>query len=127
MLEHWTKFEGSSIAARRRQIRISLGDKKDFIFNLGAFQALGEPEAVEMYFDEVSKRIGFKKCDPTLPNAFHLVKRDRSRFHQISAATFCNRFGIRAHHRVTFEGAYVNAEGILVVDLKKTVIATRAK
>lgn len=127
VIEHWTKFEGTSIAARRRQIRVTLGTKKDFHFNPCAFEALGEPEAVEMYFDEGLKRIGFKKCDPSLPNAFHMVKKTRSSFRAISAATFCNRFGIRAHTRVIFEGAYVNPDGLLVIDLKKTVIAARAK
>lgn len=127
MIEHWTKFEGSSIGARRRQIRVSLGTKKDFHFNGAAYEALGEPIAVEMFFDEVGKRIGFKKSDPTLPNAFHLVRRTQSTFHQISAATFCNRFGIRAHTRVTFEGAYMDSDGLLVVDIKKAVIARRAK
>lgn len=127
VIEHWVKFEGSSIAARRRQIRVTLGDKKDFLLNGAAYESLGEPEAVELYFDVGLKRIGFKKCDPALPNAFHLVKRSRSRFHQFSAATFCNRIGIRAHTRVTFEGAYVNSDGLLVVDLKNAVIAARAK
>jgi hypothetical protein len=127
MIEHWTRFEGSSIAARRRQIRVVLGDKKDFNLNGAAFEALGEPEAVEMYFDEMLKRIGMKKCDPTLPYAFHLVRKTRTGFHRISAATFCNRFSIRAHTRVAFEGSYVDLDGILVLDLKKAIIAARAE
>ena len=123
MIEHWTKFEGSPISSLRRQIRVALGTTKEFHLNFPAYDALGEPEAVEMFFDEILKRIGFRKCDPAMPNTFHLIKCTRPQFHQISAAAFCNRFGIKAHRRVLFEQSYVNPEGILVLDLKKAVVA----
>lgn len=127
MIGRWTLFDGTSIGARRRQIRVSLGKQKDFYINGRAHQALGEPAAVELLFDEELKKIGMRKCDPAQPNAFHLVRKRESNHYQLSAATFCNRFAIRVHAAIAFERAYVDDNGILVLDLKTAVAARRAE
>lgn len=52
MLKHWTIFEGSPNGLRREKLRVTLGANRTLNMNAATYEALGNPIAVELRFDE---------------------------------------------------------------------------
>jgi len=70
MIDQLKRFEGSANRRYSDQVRITLSPRKYFAMNGVAYKALGSPSAVEFYFDEHSKKIGLRRCDPSKKFAF---------------------------------------------------------
>jgi len=121
MIKHWTKFEGCPYGAERDQARVTLNKKKVFLLNPPAYNALGDPAAVEMLFDEARKVIGLKPTDPQRRNAFRLKPKKGGRFKVITASAFCTHFGIEVERTVLFEHVNMDSEGVLMLDMAKTI------
>lgn len=125
MIKHFVEFEGRQTAAQRNEIRVSLNSKKVFVLNPNAYEALGSPEAVRLYFDEGRKVIGMRAATAELPNAFTLKRGSGSGRHRaIFAAPFCTHFGIRADGTVRFLNPEMDGD-MLTLDITKTVNVTR--
>ena len=56
----WQEFEGGQAAERYVRMKVTLNVDGAFYFGKRAFEALGMPEAVKLYFDVVGSRIGIK-------------------------------------------------------------------
>ncbi len=121
MITHWTTYNGIAYTKKIADLRVSLNKAGKFDINAKAVEALGNPEAVELLFDEVNKRIGLRPAEPEQPNAHPLIIHDRGARRRLFAARFLRRFGINNSMTIIFAHPYVNAEGILVLDLKKTI------
>ena len=121
MITHWTTYNGIAYAKTISDLRVSLNKAGKFEINARAVHALGNPDAVELLFDEVNKRIGLRPADPEQPNAHPLIVHSPGAGRRLYAARFLRRFGINNSLTVIFTQPYINAEGILVLDLKKTI------
>ena len=60
MLAEWQEFDGGQIGERYLRTRVTLSIDGGFYFGRKAFEALGMPEAVKLYFDVGGNRIGVK-------------------------------------------------------------------
>ncbi len=96
--------------------------------NQASFLAVGEPEAVELLFDESEKILGLRKVSPSESDAIPVRKQDRARNYVISSQGFASYFGLQAdvgrRHPAKLE------DGVLTVDLKEggvEVSSTRSK
>src|SRR5687768_17692635 len=100
MIKHWTEFEGSPNRTDRERARVTLNKKGVMLLNRVAFDALGMPAAVKMFFDEQNKIIGLKPEDIRRPNAFPVKQKDKWYNRTIHVSTFCKHFSIRVERTV---------------------------
>jgi hypothetical protein len=83
--------------------------------NVASFEALGEPEAVELLFDPDERRIGMRKIDPSVPHAYTV----RSLGHTtwlVSGTAFTNYYAIETP--VARRWSATMQDDILTIDLK---------
>jgi hypothetical protein len=125
MIKHFTKFEGKPNGAARNQPRVTLNHKKTFVLNQLAYEALGGPAAVEFFFDENRKVIGLKPIDARRENAFPLKSYKGSNLRRITASAFCTHFRISVDHTVLFQNIDLENDGMMTLDMAKTVNVSR--
>lgn len=125
MIDQLQRFEGSANRRYSDQVRITLSPRKYFAMNRIAYKALGSPLAVEFYFDEHSKKIGLRRCDPANKFAFR-VKQEKGKEHYlIYAGAFCTHFAISTKRTVLFESPEQKPDHMLIVDMSKTTRISR--
>jgi hypothetical protein len=119
MLAEWQEFEGGQIGERYLRTRVTLSVDGGFYFGRKAFEALGMPEAVKLYFDVGGNRIGVKAA-PVGDKTFKIVhsKPLKGRYGHLRATTFCRHYGIMPEGRIEFQDVHVEASGMMVLDLK---------
>ena len=119
MVTDWQEFEGGQLSERYVRPRVTLNIDGEFYFGRRAFEALGMPEAVKLYFDLGSSRIGVKGVQSG-EKTFNVVqsKPSKGRYGHLRAATFCKYYGIKPEGRIEFQDVRVDADGMMVLDLK---------
>jgi hypothetical protein len=125
MIDQLQRFEGTSNGRYTDQIRITLSPRKYFAMNGVAYKALGSPSAVEFYFDEHSKKIGLRRCDPSKKFAFKVRQQKGKEHYMIYAGAFCTHFAISTKRTVLFEGPEHKPDHMVVVDMSKTTRISR--
>lgn len=126
MIRYWTPFNGKPNHANRGKVRVTIGPKGAILLNRVAFETLGKPPAVEMYFDMTYGVIGLKPIRPDAHNAFPLVSAVGGYYHRINAASFCRHFDIRLENRtMLFLEPTFDPSGVLELNLAKTMTVTR--
>ncbi len=125
MLEDWEEFAMGPIPSKADRVYVSVNYKGQFLLSKGAFQALGEPQAVALLFNRWLFKIGIRPCSPFAPNAFPLKPRQKAHSRLIHASTFCRNYGIKPPHTLAFHGIEVDKDGILTLDLTKTSRVSR--
>jgi hypothetical protein len=119
MMQDWTEFTGSPREVRRRNPRVTLSKYKDIYLNLKAYEALGRPERIQFFYDTARSRIGLRKSLHEDNNAFPVKKEPGSGSGAtVHAAYFCNNYGIRPDRAIEFTNVTIDANGIMVLDLK---------
>ena len=116
-MNDWQEFNGVAARFRRTRMRVTLTASKDFYLNRVALEALGKPEAVRYYFDVSRSRIGIKPAPVDIEQSVLVRKRDRD-YGLVRAAHFCNYYGIKPEESIMFQDAHIDADGMLVLDLK---------
>lgn len=97
-------------------------------FNRAAFEALGEPEAVELLFDRQERIVGFRPVGGDVPHAYRPRKQGRTYNYLVAGQAFTQHYGIETDTARRYPAAML--DGVLIVDLKAdSVVATgpRAK
>jgi hypothetical protein len=84
-----------------------------------AYNALGDPEAVKLYFDREQQVMGIRAADLSAPNAIRVKHQAASGSSQFSGVAFATRYGIELKDSAQRYTAEVHDDGFLVVDLKQ--------
>ena len=124
-ISQWTVFTDKSHAIHRGSMTVSISTNKNLYLNDVVFKALGKPKSVELMFDEFNKWIGIKKADPNLPYSRRVRQHARDKGYCITMAGFTSRFGLKIDATVRFPHCFVDTEGVLVLDLKRTITTSR--
>lgn len=85
-------------------------------FNRAAFEALGEPAAVELLFDRQERIVGFRPVDVDVPHAYRPRKQGHTHNYLVAGQAFTQHFGIETGTARRYPAAMLDA--VLVVDLK---------
>ena len=125
MIDQLKRFEGTANGRNLSQVRITLSPRKYFGLNALAYKALGSPSAVEFYFDEHSKKIGFRRCDPSKKFAFRVKQEKGKQHYLIYAAAFCTHFAISTKRTVLFDSPEQKPDHMLIVDMSRTTRISR--
>ena len=121
MLDNFLTFQGEQNGPRRGdKIRVTLGPQRMIRLSRGAWERMGRPEAAELAFDAVERKIAIRPCPPEKANAFRITERERGLARQIHAGAFLTHFKIRTPHTLLFEGPEITPEGALILSLERT-------
>lgn len=126
MKMQWSTFEGRPFGYKaKREVRVTLGQKGVFYLNGVAYDALGQPAAVEILYEGNRRIIGLKPVDLRKHNAFPIKIHGTGTYKRISAAAFCQHFRIKLRETVLFDGADLNDEGVMLLDMNRTITVGR--
>ncbi len=116
-LPQFEKFRRAATSAAHVPI-VAIHKRKLFAMNQLAYESIGEPEAVELFYAPSDQVIGIRPAPRESPDAY--MVRHHTRFsHQVEGKRFMNFYGIP--DEVT--GRRYKAElldNVLAVDLKQT-------
>lgn len=118
MFKQFELFEKMPTTRTSTSIRVSLNPRGSFTLNRKAFEALNEPETVELYFDKTSRLVGMKACSPELRHAYPVKKQGTSNSWLVRGRAFCNYYNIRIPITVVFDDIEVE-DGMVILDLQK--------
>lgn len=126
MISDWTEFKGVRQRVSLRNPKVTLGKNLDMYFSARALEVLGNPTAVRFFYDVSRSLIGIVKESPDCDRAFpvYMNRGGRNSTGKLYAGMFCNAFNIRPEHSITFNDIHVDADGIMILDLKT---ATRVR
>ena len=105
--------------------RITLSPNRTLEMNAHAYRSFGEPRAVELLLDGNRNLIGLKPCDPHKKNAFEFKRRVKDSRARISIGAFLTHFKIKPERTVLFEEIDLDADGTIILDMKKTTGVSR--
>jgi len=126
MTRDWQVYEDGPFYSPKGSIRVTLNAVGEVMINRQAFEAMGRPEALVPMFDEKNGVIGLQPTARHMPNGFPVRPGSYSGNRRLNIRRFCLRHEIRVEYTVRFRTPEIE-NGILVLDLRKLVRATRAK
>ena len=119
-------FEEGEVGRSRDRVHVTLGADGRIYFSGRAVEALGRPEGVALLFDKRHKVIGVMPSALERKHAYRLrTKRGMGAGRVIGAKNFCAKFEIKPAETVWFPKAFVNKDGILLLDLHEAASASR--
>ena len=126
MERRWREYMGGPAVPSRNDIYATLNNKGEIIINRHAFEAMGRPEYAVMLFEPETNSVGVRAMEARVPNAFELQPKGNCDNRLIRAKSFCTDHEINFGCTVRFYAAEIE-NGVLLLELKKTVKATRKK
>jgi hypothetical protein len=97
-------------------------------FSGRAVEALGRPPGVALLFDKRKKVIGVMPSALERKHSYRLrTKRGMGAGRVIGAKNFCAKFDIKPSGTIWFPKAFVNKDGIMLLDLHETASAARKR
>jgi len=122
MLEkNFEKFHGGP-ATRLGQLadpRVTINRKGLIYLNRKAYEALGSPKAVALYYSREDDSIALEPAFPRFAENFPVISKQEG--HAIHAASFCRHYGISVPKTERFLHPNLTAEGQLILALRETV------
>jgi hypothetical protein len=123
----WSWDEFKEIAARKGpdHLYVSLEPRYgSFVINLETYRRMKEPEAVVLLYDRGERTIGVKPSSLEVPHAI-VVRPRHQRYNRVfRSKRFLSKHGIMVSKRIEFPRARVDADGLLILDLRQAVPAT---
>ena len=115
----WTEFKG--VAKRREDsIRAAINPIGEFIFDLAAFQKMGEPQAIKLLYERSTRTVGLSPVHPDEPNAILVRHRYGRSQRVVRSVPFLRANGIEVPMTLRF--MYPAIEGnILTLDLRTAI------
>lgn len=121
-MPNWEKF--TKEVSRKVEKKVSLSKRGVLSLNKSAYEALGEPKAVDLLFDKEESLVGIQSSTPNAKTSFK-VNEQQSKYksYYVSAKSFCDYYQIDISKTISFSDVKID-NGILILDLKK---ATKIK
>jgi len=127
MATHWKTYDGGPTPRHNNFLRASIDRKGTITLNKFTLNRLGDPEAVELLFDDQQSIIGITRGSLLNPKHFPVKVRAGDTHGKVRATPFLRYFGIRVDRTEGFDTPELDDEGILKLDLKCTHNLTRPK
>lgn len=115
----WEKFRGGPAAPAGGMIRVTLNRKGLIYMNAKAYQMMGKPKAVAIYYNRKEDMMALEPGSPRQAENFHVTKKQNG--WSIHAASFCRHFGIRVHSTERFLRPGITESGQMILNLRETV------
>lgn len=122
---NWIEFDERQ-TGRTDGYYITLNGDGEFLMNRLLFEGMERPEAVTLYFDPDKDRIGMRKADRGLANAFNVRSTGRSDGRIIRARVFSKKWDIRLTGTFSFPEPKIE-DGMLVLHLNSRFNVSRQR
>ena len=127
--KRWQKFPGVPNRDKRESVRVTLNNRKVLRLNQEAYTAIGDPAAVELFFDEDTLTIGVAPVDPRIRNSFPVNRQKhhgkRSAGVHIYGSPFCKHFDIKPRGTMLFTDVQLDNEGTMHLELTTAITIGR--
>ena len=115
----WEKFRGGPKASSKEEVRVTINAKGLIYFNARAYQAIGRPKAVALYYSREDDSIAIEPAYERFAENFQVVRKKTG--WAIHASTFCRHYKIRVPDTERFLRPDLTNEGQLILNLRETV------
>lgn len=116
----WEKFRGGPAGKPSAgAVRITINRKGLIYLNAKAYQVLGRPKAVAIYYSREDDAIALETAYERFVEHFLVIKKQNG--WAIHASTFCRHHKIRIPNTERFIRPDLTTEGQLILNLKETV------
>lgn len=95
---------------------VTLQASGTFSMNEASYEALGEPDEVELLYDPDEQIIGFRAASETSPHSYPIKPQPNGRTYQTGGRAFCSHYGIETGQARRFAADMI--DGVLAIDLK---------
>ena len=124
----WEKFMGGPIRAMRSGPHITISRRGVISFNKMAFDMIGKPEAVTLFYNRREQKIGMKGASPRFSEAFPVIaSRPAATTRTVLAMSFLKHYGISVTETHKFLRPDLIGDRMLVLNLNETVIVSRVR
>ncbi len=127
MRANWRQVKRKPGAGQWLAIYVTLNPKGVISVGKVAYTKLGEPKAVEIFFDEINNRIGIKSSHSESKNTFKMTAQGKWGGHRIHAYILMQEYRIKLSQTVQFFDAEFDEDGILVLDLRTARVPKRVE
>ena len=125
MDKDFEKFQGRPTEALRNRVYVTLSPKRNIVLNRRAYELLGRPQAVRLYFSRDRSAIGLEPVSPRFNDAFPLMP-NGSAGYRISAAPFCRHYNIAPDETLKFIAPEVDGHSMML-KLGETISVARPR
>ena len=112
----WEVFTRGSLAAGP-VLLFTIRAEGRFVLNRAAYDALGQPEYVELLYDREAQLIGVRSADEQSKDAYVVKKQSRGDTYGMSGAAFCKHYDIQVERSQRYVATIDN--GDLVVNWRQ--------
>ncbi|MFN0278568.1 MAG: hypothetical protein ACKVRN_08200 [Pyrinomonadaceae bacterium] len=119
MLRQWEEFPVGPDSAEN-SLHVTLSKKGEITIGAKAFARLGKPDLAVLLFDKADSVIGLMPSNKFAKNAYPLHAKLKGGHRIVRAHKFCRHYNIKVDRTTAFNGAHLDEEGVLILDLKAT-------
>ena len=119
MARQFEKFMDGPFIPSRDRMHITLNKWGVFQMNRKAYETLGKPAAVVLFFEKATGMIGISAAHQRLRESFPLKNKGNMHW-TINAIPFCRHFGIRIDGTEAFADPELDDKGMMHLDLRTT-------
>ncbi len=119
------KFIAGPNEALQSRVYVTLSPTRNIVLNRNAYERLGRPGAVRLYYSRTRDCIGVEPASPSFNDSFPVMANGPSGW-RISSAPFCRHFNISPETTVKFIAPEFNGTSMLL-NLAETISVARPK
>jgi len=114
----WRLFHGGAYGRPgHTNMRVTVNSRNYLYFNEAAFEALGNPVAVEFYYSERLHAIGVKSAEAKVGSAFPCYPKKYGRGYYIRASAFLHHKKLIVEGTVQFNRISFDHQGMMMLPL----------
>jgi hypothetical protein len=126
VVPNFSTFDRRSVPVTAMPL-ITLQARGNLSLNRKAYQELGEPETVELLYDEGQKIIGLRPVDPSTPHAYPVREMGRrGSNYYVAGKAFCDFYGIETGVARRYM-AHSYPGDVLGIDLREKPLKSNVK
>ncbi|MBK9214481.1 MAG: hypothetical protein IPM59_02610 [Chloracidobacterium sp.] len=118
------RFNGGPNEPIANRVHVTISPAKLILLNRRAYQLMGTPEAVNLYYSRVRDTIAIEPTSPRFNQAFPVAATGAS--FRINAAPFCRNFNIKIDATLKFPRPDLKGHTMLL-NLSETISVSRQK
>lgn len=118
MRANWTECPNEGRLGRWAGVWVTMNPKGRIVLGKKVYKQLGEPGWVKLLFDKTNRRIGIQPAEQGARNVYRVSREGPRAPMIVRAFRLMMEFDVHLDETVQFDDAEINAEGILVLDLR---------
>ena len=119
MTRQWKMFKGGPTGPRRERLHVTLNRRGVILINYKMFEAMGQPEAAFLLYDERFQVIGIQPARQGEAYSFPIKHKEKTSHRTIYAWPFCKSFKVFPTNTVFFTNPEIDGDGVLVLDMNR--------